>query len=139
MENTSKWSKARTVTYWITTGIIVLETGAGAEWDLVPNTSNHTFVLNIFKHLNYPEYMLIILGVWKILAFIALLAPGFGRLKEWAYAGLFFVYTGAAASHLLAGDGPDRWAGPLVFGGITLVSWALRPQGRRLGDILPNT
>jgi hypothetical protein len=31
---------------------------------------------------------------------VALLAPRLPRLKEWAYAGAVFNYTGAAASHL---------------------------------------
>jgi heme/copper-type cytochrome/quinol oxidase subunit 2 len=43
-----------------------------------------------------------------------------------------FNYTGAAASHLLAGDGPANWVGPLVFAAFTLASWALRPAARRM-------
>jgi len=39
-----------------------------------------------------------IIGFWKVLGGIALLAPGFPRLKEWAYAGIFFNMTGAAVS-----------------------------------------
>jgi hypothetical protein len=129
MEKT-KWEKARIIVFWITTGIIALETGAGAEWDLVRNP----FVRSIFAHLGYPEYLLTILGAWKVLAFVALLVPRFPRLKEWTYAGLFFVYTGAAASHLTVGDGPSAWAGPAVFGGIVLISYALRPDSRKLAS-----
>ena len=121
-------SRARSISFWLATGIIALETGAGAEWDLVRNP----FVCNIFNHLGYPLYLLTIIGIWKVLAFIALLIPGFTRLKEWAYAGLFFVYTGAAASHIAAGDAVSAWAGPAVFGAITLVSWYLRAASRRL-------
>jgi len=42
-------------------------------------------------------YFLTIIGVWKVLGAIAILVPGFARLKEWAYAGIFFNVTGAAA------------------------------------------
>ena len=42
-------------------------------------------------------YFLTIIGVWKVLGAIAILVPGFPRLKEWAYAGIFFDVTGAAA------------------------------------------
>jgi hypothetical protein len=65
--------------------------------------------------------------------------PRFPRLKEWVYAGAFFEYTGAAASHLLVGD-RGQWAGPLIFSGFSLLSWALRPASRRLlGVALPAT
>ena len=68
-----------------------------------------------------------------------MLVPGWPRLKEWAYAGAFFVYMGAAASGVVRGrDDPVTliW-GPLIFAFITLASWALRPQSRTLGVLLP--
>jgi hypothetical protein len=61
-----------------------------------------------------------------------LLVPGFARLKEWAYAGAFFNYSGAVASHLFVGDRLSVWIWPLVFAVLTLVSWAVRPPDRRL-------
>ena len=48
--------------------------------------------------LGYPMYFFAILGFWKVLGAIAILVPRFPRLKEWAYAGIFFDLTGAAAS-----------------------------------------
>jgi uncharacterized membrane protein YphA (DoxX/SURF4 family) len=83
------------------------------------------------EHLGYPTYFLFIIGVWKIPCAIALLAPRFPRLKEWAYAGATFNYTGAVTSHLSVGDGAGKWVGPLVYAGIALASWALRPADRR--------
>ena len=71
-----------------------------------------------------------ILGIWYISAGLVLLAPGLPRLKEWAYAGLVFNYTGAAASHIWVGDGFDKVAGPLFFVALTAASWALRPPTR---------
>ena len=50
------------------------------------------------RQLGYPMYFFAILGVWKVLGAIAILVPRFPRLKEWAYAGIFFDLTGAAAS-----------------------------------------
>ena len=91
----------------------------------------------VFDHLGYPHYLLFILGAWKLPCAVALFVPRFPRLKEWAYAGAFFNYTGAAASHLLAGDGPNRWVGPFVFAVITLASWALRPPERRASISAP--
>jgi hypothetical protein len=51
--------------------------------------------------LGYPTYFFAILGFWKVLGAIAILVPRFPRLKEWAYAGIFFDLTGAAASCIL--------------------------------------
>ena len=73
-----------------------------------------------------------ILGVWYLLAGVALLAPRFPRLKEWAYAGLVFTYTGAVASHVAVGDGVMTLVGPINFTALAVASRALRPSTRRL-------
>jgi hypothetical protein len=78
---------------------------------------------------------LVILGVWKVLGAVAVLAPGLPRVKEWAYAGLVFNMTGAVASHLALGDGAETLAAPILFTGLTFVSWALRAPARR--DLAP--
>ena len=74
---------------------------------------------------------------WKLLGAIALLVPRFPRLKEWAYAGIFFDMTGAIVSGLKRrGEALDlTWA--CIVAIFTLVSWALRPPGRMLGVLLP--
>jgi hypothetical protein len=83
-----------------------------------------------------------ILGVWKLLGAITLLVPGFPRLKEWAYAGIFFGMTGAAVSHAMKGDfGPYAFhlIVTLSLAVLAVISWALRPQSRTLGIIFPTT
>jgi DoxX-like protein len=126
---------AHAIAYWLLTLLVAFEMAAGALWDLL----RIEYVRVIFTHLGYPLYLLDILGVWKIPCALVLLVPRFARLKEWAYAGAFFDYTGAAASHLLAGDGSGEWVGPLVFAAFTLASWALRPPTRRLPRLRPAT
>ena len=71
-----------------------------------------------------------ILGIWKVLGGSALLAPRLPRLKECAYAGAIFDFSGAAAGD--AGAGAFHVVVPLVLAGIAVASWALRPAGRRL-------
>lgn len=122
-------SRLRLVAYWLTTLLIASEMALGGYWDL----ARIQLVRTIMLHLGYPLYTLSILGCWKIPGAIAIVIPRFTRLKEWAYAGMFFNYSGAAASHLLAGDGPRGWAAPAVFALIGLASWALRPPSRVLG------
>jgi len=123
-----KTSKGRLFAYWIITAIVALQVAAGAYFDL----TGFPAFSQIAQHLGYPLYLLSILGVLRILALIALLAPRFPRLKEWTYAGLFFEYTVAAASHIAVGDGAKVWIMPLIFAGILIASWYLRPLSRRL-------
>jgi len=104
------------------------ELGVGGVWDLL----RLPYVRTVFTHLGYPAYLLIILGAWKVAGAVAILIPRFPRLKEWAYAGAFFSYTGALASHLAVGDGIDKWAVLIVFAGLLTLSWGLRPGDRRL-------
>jgi uncharacterized membrane protein YphA (DoxX/SURF4 family) len=85
----------------------------------------------IMEHLGYPDYFMSVIGVWYALAGIALLVPRFPRLKEWAYAGLIFLYTGAIASRLAVGDPAVTLGGPVILTGLTVASWALRPPTRR--------
>jgi hypothetical protein len=125
----------RTVGYWTLTVIIAWEMAAGSMWDLL----QIEYVRGVFHELGYPLYLLCILGAWKLPCAMVLLVPRFPRLKEWAYAGAFFNYSGAAASHLLHGDAAKDWLGPLVFGILTLGGWALRPAERRLASAAPET
>lgn len=127
----TKESKVRLIAYWIFTGLIALETAAGAQWDLTRND----FVKQVMIHLGYPQYILTILGIWKIPAFIALVIPKFPLVKEWAYAGLFFVYTGATASHIAIGDKFGAWFTTLVLTAFTVASWALRPKSRKIQPV----
>ncbi|HEY3989571.1 MAG TPA: DoxX family protein [Acidobacteriaceae bacterium] len=120
------------IAYWLFTIVLAFEMAAGALWDLL----RIEYVRVVLTHLGYPLYLLDILGVWRIPCALVLLVPRFPRLKEWAYAGAIFNYTGAVASHLLAGDRAG-WAGPLVLAAFTLASWMLRPETRRLPKLAP--
>lgn len=125
----------RSIAYWLFTVLVAFELAAGSVWDLL----RIEYVRVVMTHLGYPLYLLVILGVWRVPGALALLVPRFPRLKEWAYAGAFFDYTGAAASHFLAGDRAGQWCGPLIFSAFTLISWALRPASRRLTGHIPTT
>jgi hypothetical protein len=83
-------------------------------------------------HLGYPPYFPGILGTWKGLGAIVVAVPRFPRLKEWAYAGMIFDLTGAAASRAVMGDGAAMVVAPLMIAGVVLASWSLRPPSRRL-------
>lgn len=120
--------RVKLIAYWVTTLIIVWELGAGGVWDVL----QMPYVREVILHLGYPTYFLVIMGIWKLPGAVVLLAPRLPRLKEWVYAGAFFTYFFAAASHLAVGDGFGVWAGPAGYGIILLASYMLRPSGRRL-------
>ncbi len=126
--------------YWATTIIVALELVAGGMTDLVHGKEVFFAgepVTLVLTQLGYPVYLLTILGVWKLLGATTLLVPRFPRLKEWAYAGIFFELTGAAASHVVRGGNPGTVVWLLAFALLALASWALRPPGRILGVLFP--
>jgi uncharacterized membrane protein YphA (DoxX/SURF4 family) len=120
-------SRRRTVAYWITTTFVAFEFSLGGIWDLL----QIPYVDKVLKHLGYPDYFTVLLGVWKLAAVVAVLIPRFPRLKEWAYAGMVFSLTGAVASHLAVGDLRFEIVYPTIVTGLTFASWALRPRARR--------
>jgi hypothetical protein len=86
----------------------------------VPDLLESASAVGVIGHLGYPQFLLRFLGTAKTLGVIAVLAPGFPRLKEWAYAGLVFDLTGALYSHLSVGDPPGVWIFPTI--GLVLVT-----------------
>src|SRR6185437_15016898 len=94
--------------YRIPTAILVLEIAVGAFMDLV----QLPYVVGDVRSIGYPTYVLYIIGVWKVLAVGTLLWPRLPRLREWAYAGIFFEMFGAVESHLLASHPFAKYAAP---------------------------
>ena len=120
-------AQIRLVAYWTTTGVLAAECFVGG----VVGALRLQPLKDVATHLGYPPYFMTILGVCYVSAGVVLLAPRLPFVKEWAYAGLMFIYTGATASHIWVGDDGKALAGPLLFVGLTVASWALRPQRRR--------
>jgi len=118
---------AKTILYWITTALLALALLAGGAADLARRPE----MVEAMSHLGYPLYVLTILGFWKLPGGIVLLLPGCPRVKEWAYAGVIFELTGAAASHAASGDDVTKIGIPTILAVLAAVSWALRPAGRK--------
>jgi hypothetical protein len=128
-------TKRNKIIYWIATIWLasgMLATGmlqlfkAKAEGALAPPG-----VDGIIK-LGYPVYFLTILGIWKVLGVVALLIPKFPLLKEWAYAGFFFIMTGAIFSHIASGHSMSEIFPSLLLLVLTLLSWYFRPADRKV-------
>ncbi len=88
--------------------------------------------VKMMERLGYPLYFLTIIGVWKLLGVIAVLMPGFPLVKEWAYAGFFFVMSGAIFSHMACSDPAVEFFGPSLLIVLTVTSWYFRPASRKL-------
>jgi hypothetical protein len=113
----------RPVGYWLATVLVVAELGLGGIWDI----QRLPMVRDLVTHLGYPSYFMVLLGSWKVLGAVALLVPRRALLKEWAYAGAFFTYTGAIVSHLTTGYDLGEVRLLAVLTALTVLSWALRP------------
>ena|SRR6185312_1146777 len=120
--------KRKVIWYWIITAILsfCLLSGGLAQALQVKE------VVEGFKPLGYPDYFISLIGVWKVLGIIAILIPGFQLLKEWAYAGLFFVMSGAVISHIAASDVSVQIIAPILLTVFIVLSWYLRPAERRI-------
>jgi len=120
--------KTELIGYWVATGLTALAFTFGGLADVARAPD----VQAGFTHLGYPLYVAVILGIWKLLGAAAIVAPRLPRLKEWAYAGMFFDLTGAAASHVAVGDPASKVIIPLVVLALAATSWVLRPESRSL-------
>ncbi|MBK9155524.1 MAG: DoxX family protein [Chloracidobacterium sp.] len=122
-------SRTMKIIYWIATVWLALgmfSTGIVQLLKLQPDAEL------MVTRLGYPGYLLTLLGVWKILGVIAVLVPKFPLIKEWAYAGFFFAMSGAVFSHIVMGDGFGEIFPPVLLLSLTVVSWYLRPESRKL-------
>lgn len=124
----------KVIGYWVTTGLVAVGMAVGGVFDLLQPEE----VKTVMAKLGLPLIIASVLGFWKVAGALTILAPKLPRLKEWAYAGFTFDLTGAAAVHIAANDPTKDIVTPLILLLIALASWALRPESRRLGNVLPS-
>lgn len=121
-------TKRNKIIYWIATIWLALGMVSTAIVQLLKVKEE----VDTITSLGYPEYFLTIIGVWKILGVIAILIPKFTLVKEWAYAGFFFVMSGAMISHTATGGTFIDAAPSLLLLTLTIISWYFRPVNRKL-------
>jgi uncharacterized membrane protein YphA (DoxX/SURF4 family) len=92
--------KKLNVLYWIFTALFAAMMLMSAIPDIAMDP---VAVQGMHDGLGYPTYFIPFIGVAKLLGSIAILIPGFHRIKEWAFAGLFFDLIGATFSIIAAG------------------------------------
>jgi uncharacterized membrane protein len=122
-------TKRNKIIYWIATTLLSF----GMLGSGLAQLFHAKAMIDLIVPLGYPLYFLYIIGVWKILGVTAMLLPGFKLVKEWAYAGFFFLMTGALVSHLASGDTTVKGIiGPFMQTIFIILSWYFRPPDRRI-------
>lgn len=131
METQNKSQKRNRIIYWIFTIWMALGMVSTAIVQLMKNEDE----LRNFTNLGYPAYLMMIIGVWKLLGVVAVLIPKRPLLKEWAYAGFFFVMSGALSSHIIVGDTFGRTFPALLLLVLVIISWYFRPSDRKIAGV----
>ncbi len=119
---------ARKIVYWVSTGIVA----ALSMFAAFAYLSGSPQAIQGFALVGYPQQLRIILGIAKPLGAIALIIPGWPRLKEWAYAGFTFAWISASIAHYLANQRGEAFA-PLVLLALLAASYVTRPASRVRG------
>ena len=138
-QTTNKAAKAKKITYWIATIWLALGMVSTGLVQLLQSKGDGPGSVENVTRLGFPVYFIVVLGVVKILGVIVLLIPKTPLLKEWAYAGFFFMMSGAVFSHIAAGSPVGEIFPALLLLALTVASWYFRPMNRKLISYSPNT
>ena len=114
--------------YWITTGLIALLMAFSA----ISSLASHAQAVAFFNTINMPSYLISFLSIAKILGVIAILVPGYPRLKEWAYAGLVYDLVGAVYCNYAVGKPAGEWFPIFIFIAVAFASYFLYHKMRSL-------
>ncbi|MCW3083464.1 MAG: hypothetical protein JWP12_830 [Bacteroidetes bacterium] len=102
--------KKTNIIYWTLTGLFA----AFMIFTAIPDILKTPETVDFMTKLGYPVYFTPFIGVAKVLGGLAIVIPGFPRIKEWAYAGLMFDLIGAMYS-IMAVNGVAQSLMMLVF------------------------
>jgi uncharacterized membrane protein YphA (DoxX/SURF4 family) len=109
------------IIYWITTGLFLLL----MLFSSISSILSPTQAVEFFKGIGMPAYLIPFLSVAKLLGVIAILVPGYPRIKEWAYAGLTFDLIGALWSNYSSAKTTADWLPMIIFIGLAFASYFL--------------
>jgi cytochrome bd-type quinol oxidase subunit 2 len=102
LKNTkNKDMKIKRIIYWAVTGLLSAMLIMSSGMYIYQNE----MIQQLFTGFGYPTYLIYPLVVLKISAVIVLLTQKNSKIKEWAYAGLFFEFVLAFFAHIMVGDG----------------------------------
>jgi uncharacterized membrane protein YphA (DoxX/SURF4 family) len=131
--------RAGKIIYWIATIWLSLGMVSTGAVQLFKMKGNGPGSLESMTHLGYPVYLVTLLGICKISGVAALLIPKNPLLKEWVYAGFFFMMSGAVFSHIASGDALNESFPSFLLLILTMVSWYFRPVDRKIPSGRPSS
>lgn len=108
--------KTTKILYWVFTILLIALMLFSAYGSLFKHEQTEAFA----KAIGFPVYLFTFLAIAKILGIIAILVPGFSRLKEWAYAGFCFDLLGAC-DIFISNHAPFAQWGPFMLGGFIFL------------------
>jgi len=123
------------IIYWVATGLIL----ALMLFSALSSFRNDPKAAEMMAPLGYKPYVFHFLAVAKILGIIAILVPGFPRLKEWAYAGFAFDLLGATYSFYATDFPASKWASMFIFLAILAVSYIYYHKRLKLKGVKDST
>ncbi|HEY8510425.1 MAG TPA: DoxX family protein [Cyclobacteriaceae bacterium] len=122
--------KTHRIIYWVSTIWLSLGMVSTGIVQIMGNDEER----DMFSRLGYPPYLMMMLGVLKVLGVVVVLIPRTPVLKEWAYAGFFFAMFGAMFSHIASGTANELFGSTLLIV-LTIMSWYFRPPERKLTNL----
>ena len=103
--------KAVKIIYWIATGLVIL--------GMLTNVYNYFLnpALKVaFKHLGFPDWFRVELGIAKLPGVITIAIPAVpARVKELAYFGFFLSFSSAIIAHYMVGDPTFNLVVPFIM------------------------
>ncbi|WP_459213093.1 DoxX family protein [Aquimarina rhabdastrellae] len=120
--------KSNKIIYWIATIIVLLFVGLGSIADLLQIDA----IKQSITAIGFPLYVIPFFGVLKLLGSLTIVIPALKRLKEGAYAGLFFYFIGATYCHIVVGDSIDKYAIVLIILSAVIVSYIYAQKIERI-------
>ena len=130
MKSENKNRKTIKIIYWTFTFLISGLMLSSSIPEIIGSKQGTDFMIK----LGYPLFINPFLGVAKLLGVIAILIPGFSKIKEWAYAGLFFDLAGATYSFIAIGIPFSNWIFMIVFIGILAGSYIFYHKNLKLSE-----
>ncbi len=111
--------KKTTILYWVFTGLFAFFMLGSA----IPDILVMSLAVKGFGELGMPPYLVPFLGWAKLLGVVAILVPGYPRIKEWAYAGLMYDILGAIYALICIHKPLDTWLPMLIIPAVGVGSY----------------
>ena len=123
--------KTTRILYWVFTLLLALMLFA----DGIGGVTKQQAGQDVLRHLGYPMYLLIIAGIAKLLAVVALVQPRYRTIKEWAFAGIAITFISAFASRAFVRDSGFELIFPLIMLAFMFVPyWLWKRLGGQTGN-----